>query len=135
LQSQKGNGLEETNLGSLAQLVQSICLTSRGSGVRTPQLPRKPSFDGFFFGMGTLFYILYSGIADRYYVGHTTEAMEERLRKHNSRHKGFTGKFNDWLCVYTEEYETKEAGYKRELEVKGWKSRKKIEAMIALKKT
>ena len=27
--------------GSLAQLVQSICLTSRGSGVRIPQLPRK----------------------------------------------------------------------------------------------
>jgi hypothetical protein len=27
--------------GSLAQLVQSICLTSRGSGVRTPQLPLK----------------------------------------------------------------------------------------------
>jgi hypothetical protein len=26
-------------IGSLAQLVQSICLTSRGSGVRTPQLP------------------------------------------------------------------------------------------------
>ena len=25
--------------GSLAQLVQSICLTSRGSGVRIPQLP------------------------------------------------------------------------------------------------
>jgi len=29
--------------GSLAQLVQSICLTSRGSGVRTPQLPHKAS--------------------------------------------------------------------------------------------
>ena|GEM_PF-5164138 len=27
--------------GSLAQLVQSICLTSRGSGVRIPQLPQK----------------------------------------------------------------------------------------------
>ena len=26
--------------GSLAQLVQSICLTSRGSGVRIPQLPQ-----------------------------------------------------------------------------------------------
>ena len=25
--------------GSLAQLVQSVCLTSRGSGVRIPQLP------------------------------------------------------------------------------------------------
>ncbi len=30
--------------GSLAQLVQSVCLTSRGSGVRIPQLPQwKPS--------------------------------------------------------------------------------------------
>ena len=28
-------------LGSLAQLVQSVCLTSRGSGVRLPQLPQK----------------------------------------------------------------------------------------------
>ena len=27
--------------GSLAQLVQSVCLTSRGSGVRIPQLPRR----------------------------------------------------------------------------------------------
>ncbi len=27
--------------GRLAQLVQSICLTSRGSGVRIPQRPRK----------------------------------------------------------------------------------------------
>ena len=28
-------------LGSIAQLVQSACLTSRGSGVRIPLLPRK----------------------------------------------------------------------------------------------
>ena len=28
------------SLGSLAQLVQSVCLTSRGSGVRLPQLPQ-----------------------------------------------------------------------------------------------
>ena len=30
--------------GSLAQLVQSVCLTSRGSGVRIPQLPQAKSF-------------------------------------------------------------------------------------------
>ena len=30
--------------GSLAQLVQSICLTSRGSAVRTRQLPHKRLF-------------------------------------------------------------------------------------------
>ena len=29
--------------GRLAQLVQSVCLTSRGSGVRIPQRPHKPS--------------------------------------------------------------------------------------------
>ena len=28
-------------LGSIAQLVQSVCLTSRGSGVRLPLLPPK----------------------------------------------------------------------------------------------
>ncbi len=31
----------QSKFGSLAQLVQSICLTSRGSGVRTPQLPQE----------------------------------------------------------------------------------------------
>ena len=35
--------------GSLAQLVQSICLTSRGSGVRIPQLPHQvPIISGLF---------------------------------------------------------------------------------------
>ena len=29
------------NFGSIAQLVQSVCLTSRGSGVRLPLLPQK----------------------------------------------------------------------------------------------
>ena len=33
--------------GSLAQLVQSVCLTSRGSGVRLPQLPPKKTSSGF----------------------------------------------------------------------------------------
>ena len=36
LQTQTKHG----SLGSLAQLVQSVCLTSRGSGVRLPQLPQ-----------------------------------------------------------------------------------------------
>ena len=33
--------------GSLAQLVQSVCLTSRGSGVRIPQLPRRATATDF----------------------------------------------------------------------------------------
>jgi putative endonuclease len=49
-------------------------------------------------------YILFSQTAGKFYVGHTTEAPEERLRKHNSVHKGFTGKFNDWKLVYHEAF-------------------------------
>ena len=52
--------------------------------------------------------------------------MKERLRRHNSHHKGFTGRADDWQLVYQEEYAKKEEAYAREREVKGWKSRKKI---------
>ncbi len=36
-----GKTKDSYKIGSLAQLVQSICLTSRGSAVRTRQLPPK----------------------------------------------------------------------------------------------
>ena len=76
------------------------------------------------------FYILHSITLDTYYIGHTS-GLNERLRKHNSNHKGFTGKANDWYVVYTENYVTKEAAYFRERQVKKWKSRKRIKEMIA----
>ncbi|MBL7842810.1 MAG: GIY-YIG nuclease family protein [Cyclobacteriaceae bacterium] len=81
--------------------------------------------------MQAIFYILYSSTAGKYYVGHTTEDLGERLRKHNSHHKGFTGKFNDWQVVYYEAFTTKEEAYKREREVKSWKSKKRVEHLIA----
>ncbi len=54
-----------------------------------------------------------------------------RLRKHNTNHKGFTGKANDWVIVYKEEYTNKKTAYKRERQVKKWKNRKRIESLIA----
>jgi len=51
------------------------------------------------------FYIIYSQQLDKYYVGHTSN-LDERLKKHNTNHKGFTGKANDWAVVYTEIYST-----------------------------
>jgi putative endonuclease len=76
------------------------------------------------------FYILYSSILNKYYVGHTGDELEERVRKHNTNHKGFTGGLNDWKVVYVETFDTKEDAYKREREVKKWKSRKLIEKLI-----
>ena len=72
-------------------------------------------------------------MADKYYIGNTTEPIEERLRKHNSNHKGFTGKYRDWLVVYTEFYASKELANRREREVKKWKNRRKIEQLVSLK--
>jgi putative endonuclease len=37
-------------------------------------------------------YILFSIAKNKYYVGFTGDEIDERLRKHNSNHKGFTGK-------------------------------------------
>ena len=76
------------------------------------------------------FYILYSPTLNKYYIGHTGDRLEERVRKHNSHHKGFTGGHGDWKVVYKESFTTKEEAYRREREVKSWKSRKLIEKLI-----
>jgi putative endonuclease len=75
-------------------------------------------------------YILFSANRNKYYIGHTGDLLSERLKRHNSNHKGFTGSFDDWVIVYTEEFETKQLAYKREREIKYWKSRKRIEQLI-----
>ena len=75
-------------------------------------------------------YILYSVSRNKYYVGHTGDELNKRLQKHNSNHKGFTGKTNDWKIVYTEIFQTKEGAYKRERIIKSWKSRKRMEQLL-----
>ena len=114
--------------GSLAQLVQSICLTSRGSAVRTRQLPQQKPRNGAFFMW--IVYIIYSQALNRYYVGYTGDSLAERLRRHNTNHKGFTGGVGDWQLRYAETYPEKDQAHRRELEIKGWKSRKLIEKLI-----
>ena len=68
---------------------------------------------------------------DRFYIGHTGENPDERLRKHLSNHKGFTGRAKDWTIVYFEAFHDKKAANKRELEIKSWKSKSKIKELIS----
>ncbi|MFD1629509.1 GIY-YIG nuclease family protein [Pseudopedobacter beijingensis] len=75
-------------------------------------------------------YVLYSLTANRYYIGVTSD-VAGRLRRHKSNHKGFTGKSSDWQLVYTEIYEEKSEAMKRERELKSWKSRSRLEALIS----
>ena len=75
-------------------------------------------------------YILFSPTLNQYYIGHTSETLEERVRKHLSNHKGFTAKTKDWIIVYHEIFDEKSLAYQRELKIKSWKSKLKIKKLI-----
>ena len=62
-----------------------------------------------------------------YYVGYTSD-IDERLRKHNQKHKkGTTQKADDWQVVYIESFDEKASAMIREKQIKSWKSRKIID--------
>jgi putative endonuclease len=76
-------------------------------------------------------YILYSIQIDKHYIGYTSLSIEERLYKHIHSNKGFTARSKDWQVMYHEFYQTKQEALKREKEIKSWKSRVRIEKLIA----
>ncbi|MCX2745893.1 GIY-YIG nuclease family protein [Mangrovivirga sp. M17] len=47
-------------------------------------------------------YILYSVKLDKYYVGHTGDELVERLRRHNSNHKGYTVSLSGYYMIFPE---------------------------------
>ena len=80
-------------------------------------------------------YIIYSPSRDKYYVGSSSDLLTERLRRHNSVHGGYTGHTGDWRLVYSEEWPETGSARKREMQIKKWKSRRMIEALIAKAKS
>ena len=74
-------------------------------------------------------YILFSVSRNQYYTGSTSN-LSQRLTKHNTNHKGFTGKTIDWELKWSLAFDTKEGAAYRERQIKGWKSRKRIEELI-----
>ena len=62
-------------------------------------------------------YILFSECQNKFYIGYTSDELSERLRKHNTNHKGFTGGVGDWELKYSEQYSTKSEAMKREKEI------------------
>ena len=75
-------------------------------------------------------YILHSKSLDKFYVGHSSEPLQERVRKHLSDHKGYTSKAKDWIVVHFENFDSKSSAYKREREIKAWKSKSRIQKLI-----
>jgi putative endonuclease len=63
-------------------------------------------------------YILHSKTIDRYYIGYTTLLIEDRIAKHNTNHKGFTGKTNDWTLAWSSVAATKTQAIQAEKKIK-----------------
>ena len=76
-------------------------------------------------------YILYASDIDKYYIGYTNDEIGKRLRQHLSNHFGFTARSKEWKVVYKEIFENKIDAMKREREIKNWKSKKRIELLLA----
>jgi len=77
-------------------------------------------------------YILFSKALNKFYVGATTDTLQNRLSKHLSNHKGFTAKAKDWIIVHKEEFSSFQLALAREKQIKKWKSRKKIVNLVGL---
>jgi len=75
-------------------------------------------------------YILYSKSLDSFYIGYTGDDIRKRLAKHLGEHKGHTAKAKDWIIAYVENHDTKSAAMCREKQLKSWKNKKRIKAMI-----
>jgi len=74
-------------------------------------------------------YILHSEKHGGYYVG-STQNIEERIKRHNAGKEHFTSMGIPWQLVYWEQFETRSEAYKREMAIKGNKSRAYIERLI-----
>ena len=109
-------------------LVRTFIFTNEMSNLVSPTKLTSPR-RGFFVSFMYYFYIIYSSDLDKYYTGFSSNP-EERIRKHNTDHRGYTGKTNDWKLVYKEQYSSKKDAVKRERQVKKWKSRSRIETIV-----
>ncbi len=68
-------------------------------------------------------YALYNEKIDRLYIGQTQD-LEKRLREHLGGVTIYTKRTDDWVLIYTEDYETRGQAMKREKQLKSARGRK-----------
>ena len=66
-------------------------------------------------------YILRSTSSGRYYIGHTSN-LNQRINDHNRGKVRSTKAYLPWEVILYEEYLTKSEAYKREIQIKSYKS-------------
>jgi len=74
-------------------------------------------------------YIIYSASLDKYYIGFSAD-VKGRLRRHNCHSKGYTSSGRPWALVYSEIFSERKQAEAREKQIKRWKNRARLEALI-----
>ncbi|MFT4600587.1 MAG: putative endonuclease [Arenicella sp.] len=74
-------------------------------------------------------YILRSTKNGRYYIGQTQD-ISKRVLLHNKGKVKSTKPYSPWELIFSEEFGTRGEAILRESQIKSWKSRKRIEALI-----
>jgi putative endonuclease len=77
--------------------------------------------------MSYFVYILKSLKDGSYYIG-STQDLSERLERHNEGRSKHTKAKRSWELVYYEEHPDRSSAMRREVEIKGRKSRKFLES-------
>jgi len=70
-------------------------------------------------------YILKSAKYNKHYIG-STENLEKRINYHNSSRARYTKRYQPWVLLHFEEYETRSEAMKREKEMKNYKNVQKL---------
>jgi len=73
-------------------------------------------------------YILRSLKNNRFYIG-STDNLNKRLLEHNIGKVIFTKLYRPWEVYHFEEYLTRSQAFRREKQIKAWKSRQMIEKL------
>jgi len=74
-------------------------------------------------------YIIKSDKSGRYYVG-STDNVSNRLKRHNSSRNKSTKTGIPWSLIHQEEFQTREEAYRREIQIKSYKSGEAFKKLI-----
>lgn len=74
-------------------------------------------------------YILQSEKNGKYYIGYTSN-VDERLKTHNQKMVRATKSGAPWKIIHTEEFQNRQEAYRRERQIKRYKSGEAFKKLI-----
>ncbi len=74
-------------------------------------------------------YILSSLVKNRHYIGHASD-LSARLNRHNTGQVKSTKPYMPWEIIYSEEYNSKQDAYMREMQIKSYKGGRALKVLL-----